>query len=130
VKTIIAGGRNIIDRQWVDLAVEQSQFEITEVVSGTARGADTLGEEWAARNNVPVKRFPAEWDRLGKSAGYKRNQTMATYAEALILVWDGDSKGSGHMLAIAKALNLKVYELKVELPPTPNESDYVQPKGL
>jgi hypothetical protein len=116
MRTIIAGGRNITDQKWIDLAVAESKFEITEVVSGTARGADELGEAWAARHNVPVKRMPADWDRLGKSAGYKRNQAMAAYAEALIVVWDGNSKGSGHMLAIAKALNLKVYELVVEVP--------------
>jgi hypothetical protein len=121
MRTIIAGGRNVNNIDWVNLAVAESKFEITEVVSGTARGADTLGEEWAQAHNVPVKRFPADWDGQGKSAGYKRNQVMATYAEALILVWDGKSKGSGHMLAIAKALGLKVYELEVEVPNGKNE---------
>ena len=123
MRTIIAGGRNITDQQWVDLAVQQSKFEITEVVSGTARGADTLGEEWAARNNVPVKRFPAEWDRLGKKAGFVRNHKMVTYADALILVWDGHSSGSGHTLAIAHVMaRIRPFQIHEVIVPLTNEA--------
>ena len=110
MKTIIAGGRNITDLKLVEEAAAACGWPITEVVCGTARGADTLGEEWAIAHSVPVKRMPADWDHLGKRAGFLRNQAMATYAEALIIVWDGVSKGSAHMLAIALAMKLPVYE--------------------
>jgi len=114
MKTIIAGGREITNPKFLNAAISKCGWTITEVVSGTARGVDQMGEAWAANNNVPVKRFPADWDGLGKRAGYIRNQAMAGYAEALVLVWDGQSAGSGHMLAIAHALKLKIYELIVK----------------
>lgn len=120
MKVIIAGGRNITDQSQIDMAVASSGFTVTELISGTARGADRLGEAWARDHQVPVTRFPAEWDRYGKRAGYLRNQIMAQYAEALILVWDGQSAGSGHMLAIAKALGLKVFEFIVGDPDEEN----------
>lgn len=112
MKTIIAGSRSITDYESIKQAITSSRFEITEVVSGTARGVDTLGERWAAENNVPVKRFPANWSAHGKAAGPMRNQTMADYADALILVWDGRSRGSADMLARAVRGGLKVFVLE------------------
>jgi len=113
MKVIIAGSRDIIDLTCVIEAVSRSGFEITEVVSGTARGVDRLGELWAAQHNVPIKRFPADWS-IGKSAGYKRNEQMADYAEAAIIIHDGKSKGSQHMLDIAKRKGLMVYYKIIE----------------
>jgi hypothetical protein len=109
MKVIIAGSREITSYVVVQLAVAGSGFDITEVVSGTARGVDQLGELWAFENDIPVKRFPADWKKYGKSAGYKRNQQMAEYADALIAIWDGKSAGTGHMISIAKMKQLPVY---------------------
>lgn len=109
MKTIIAGSRGIVDFATVQQAVEISQFNITEVVSGTARGVDKLGEDWAKLNNIEIKRFPAEWDKYGRSAGFIRNKQMAEYAEALIAVWDGKSKGTKNMTHWAIKYRLKLY---------------------
>jgi len=109
VKVIIAGSRTLADYSVVETAIRQSGFEITEVVSGTARGVDRLGERWAQAQRIPVKRFPADWARHGKSAGYRRNAQMAVYAEALVAVWDGASRGTGHMIKIASGRGMKVY---------------------
>jgi len=109
MKTIIAGSRGITNLFVVEKAVELSGFDITEVVSGTARGVDQLGEEWAAMRLVPIKRFPANWNLYGKSAGHRRNKQMAEYAEALIAVWDGVSPGTKNMIDTAKELGLKVH---------------------
>ena len=79
-----------------------------QIVSGTARGVDQLGEEYAKRNDLAVKKFPADWDRFGKSAGYKRNKQMAEYANALVAFWDGRSRGTKHMIDLAKAAGLSV----------------------
>ena len=84
-------------------------MNITEVVSGGARGVDSLGEMWASDNNIPVKKFPADWDLFGKSAGYKRNEEMAQYADCLVALWDGKSKGTKHMIELALKYNLKLY---------------------
>jgi len=110
MKVIIAGGRNFRDydklRESCDnILVNQKEVEI---VSGTAVGADTLGERYAQEKGYEVKKFPAQWDLYGKSAGYKRNQQMAEYADGLIAFWDGKSKGTKHMIDIANKMGLKV----------------------
>jgi len=110
MKIIIAGGRNFRDydklRESCDnILVNQKEVEI---VSGTAVGADTLGERYAQEKGYEVKKFPAQWDLYGKSAGYKRNQQMAEYADGLIAFWDGKSRGTKHMIDIANKMGLKV----------------------
>jgi hypothetical protein len=109
MKVIIAGSRTITDQNIVDHAVFNSGLGISEVVCGGARGVDRLGEQWA-RGCTPVKIFLADWDTHGKAAGHIRNAEMAAYADALILVWDGESRGSADMLQKAKALGLLIHE--------------------
>lgn len=98
MKTIIAGSRYIEDMDLLTKAIEQSGYEIEEVVSGGASGVDLLGENWAAMFGIPVMRFPADWEQYGKSAGPMRNAQMAAYADALVAVWDGKSLGTRHMI--------------------------------
>ena len=109
MKVIIAGSRGITSYEDVCQAVIDSGFEITEIVSGTARGADTLGELLAIRCNIPIKRMPAAWHKYGKQAGMIRNLDMASYADALIVVWDGCSKGTENMIRTASEMGLKVH---------------------
>jgi hypothetical protein len=109
MKTIIAGSRSITCFEAVRNAIEVSGIPISEVVSGMACGVDSLGEEWARLRGIPIRRFPAKWDQLGKSAGYKRNTEMADYADALIACWDGTSKGTKHMIDLARSKGLKVF---------------------
>jgi len=87
----------------------QKRHTVTEVVSGCARGADRLGERWAEQNGIPVKRFPADWDTHGKSAGHMRNREMGLYADALVALWDGQSPGTRGMIEFAKSRGLVVY---------------------
>lgn len=107
MKVIIAGSRDIDDICEVEEAIRLSGFKIDEVVSGRAKGVDTLGEVWAKANDVPVALFPANWS-LGKSAGIIRNIDMADYADALIAVTNG-SRGTAHMIKIAKMRHMPVY---------------------
>ena len=100
MKVIIAGSRDIIDFVHVMDAIMFAKFDITEVVSGGAVGVDQNGEQWATDCDIPVKKFPADWNQFGKSAGYKRNVQMAEYADALLAVWDGFSRGTNHMIDI------------------------------
>lgn len=109
MKVIIAGGRDITDYD-IPGAVQRSGFHITEVVCGKQSGIDTLGEEWAKLNNIPVAPFPADWKQYHNAAGPIRNAKMADYAEALILIWNGKSPGSADMLKKAKRKQLKVHE--------------------
>ena len=114
MRVIIAGSRNITDLKVVAQAWEASKFNITEVVTGCARGVDTLAILVAKAHEVPVKRFPADWLKHGRAAGIMRNIEMAKYAEALIAVWDGKSFGTKHMLKVAADMNLPLFIHRVE----------------
>ena len=109
MKTIIAGSRTVQDYALVTAAIAEAGWHPTLVISGTAPGVDKLGELWARRNNIPIKRFPANWMRYGRAAGYLRNCNMAEHAEALIAVWDGKSRGTSSMIEIATERGLSVY---------------------
>lgn len=113
MKVIIAGSRDIEDMLLVEQAVRESRFRISEVVCGMARGVDTLGKEWAEARNIDVAPFYADWNMYGKAAGYKRNSAMAEYADALIAVWDGRSRGTRNMIMLARKNNLRVYVLNL-----------------
>ena len=116
MKLIIAGSRGITDINIIFDAVGKAmihEWDIKglpdEVVSGTARGVDRLGEAWANNYGVKVTRMPAQWNIYGKSAGYRRNEEMAIYANALVAIWDGESRGTKHMIDLANKHGLKVY---------------------
>lgn len=113
MRTIIAGSRNITDMKHLLTALSVCGWVPTVVISGTAQGADQLGEKWASNSDIPCERYPADWDKYGKSAGYKRNEQMAGVAEALIALWDGKSKGTKHMIDIALRNGLRVHVHKV-----------------
>ena len=113
MKVIIAGGRDFDNYDLLANTIsdfEKEHGKITEVVSGTARGADILGESYANINNIAIKKFYPDWDNLGKRAGYVRNTEMAAYAKRndgfLIAFWDGKSKGTKHMIDYAKKIKL------------------------
>ena len=110
MRVIIAGGRDFNN---YELLKERCDYYLknikdVEIVSGTANGTDILGEKYASDKSYPLKQFPADWNNLGRGAGYKRNAQMAEYADALIAFWNGKSKGTKHMIDSAKSKNLKV----------------------
>ena len=111
-KLIIAGGRDFNNYEFLNKIcsyyLKNKSFNDIEIVSGCANGADKLGEKFAIENNIQIIKFPADWEKFGKSAGYVRNTQMADYADALIAFWNGKSKGTKHMIDIAKARNLIV----------------------
>jgi len=113
--TIVAGGRTFNDYKLMIATLESLDFPVTRIVSGTAKGADQMGEKLAASHGIPVDKFPANWDLHGKSAGYKRNAEMAKHSDALVAFWDGESRGTKHMIDLAKARGLKVVVVKYKL---------------
>lgn len=118
LRIVIAGGRGFNDYTFLEDKVNEIIKDIKKedivIVSGAAKGADTLGEVFAHSHGIELKRFPAEWDRLGKSAGLIRNITMAKYASInnngmLIAFWNGKSRGTKHMIETAKKYNMTVH---------------------
>lgn len=119
IPTIIAGGRTLFSTahyQAVEAAIATCPWKPSLVISGGASGVDAMGERWAHLNKIEVRRFPADWDRYGRSAGPKRNRAMAEFAESngksggLILVWDGRSRGSASMRKEALRAGLYIHE--------------------
>ena len=114
MKVIVAGGRDFNDYKLLKETLDNFQQEygnITEMVSGTAKGVDKLGEQYANENNIPIKRFVPDWERLGKKAGHVRNRLMGDYAKEhngmLVAFWDRQSKGTKGMIDYATKIGLK-----------------------
>lgn len=131
MKTIIAGSRHITDYSIVVDAVTEAVKEglvPSLIVSGAAKGIDSLGERWALNNGVKVDPYPADWDNIeiegaviryhanGKPynvvAGHMRNEKMAANADALIAIPTKSSKGTWDMIKRAKDHNLRIFIFK------------------
>lgn len=108
MKTIIAGSREFTDLDYMSACIEALDFTPTVIISGTARGADRLGEVWASKHSIPIDKFPADWNRYGNSAGFIRNQEMAAEGDVLLAFWNGKSKGTNHMIATGRRRGLRV----------------------
>lgn len=106
MRTIIAGSRHYDDYRQLRRLMRSIGFPITEVVSGCAPGADTLGEMWAAENGIPWREFPADWKRYRRAAGPIRNRQMADYADALVAFLAPGSRGTADMIKQAESRNL------------------------
>ena len=113
MKLIIAGGRNIHDYSLVLSALAESEFEPTEIVSGMAPGVDTLAIQYARENNLPLAEFHADWNKYKRAAGPIRNREMANYGDALIAIWDGESRGTKNMIEEATKRGLRVYVKRI-----------------
>jgi hypothetical protein len=109
MRVIIAGGRNIHDYELVKAAIRESQFPISEIISGGAKGVDALGERYAEEMNIQLAIYYADWQKEGRAAGPLRNARMAKDGQALIAIWDGKSRGTKNMIETATKRGLKVY---------------------
>ena len=113
-KLIIAGGRDFTDSKKMHAAIDQlaNHGELKEyavsIVTGMARGADMLGREFALAFNVKRYEFPADWNQYGKRAGFIRNKQMGDFADGLLAFWDGESRGTAHMIETMRALEKPV----------------------
>ena len=112
MKTIICGSRSVTNYALLEQAIKESGFKITEVVCGMAKGADSLGFDWATANGIPIKEFPADWKNLGRKAGVLRNVEMLDYAGAngcVIALHQNNSAGTKHTISEANKRRMKVY---------------------
>jgi len=114
-KVVIAGSRGFSNykllKETCDKYLrEKKKTHNIVIISGHARGADSLGEKYASDEDLDLEIYPADWKKYGKSAGFMRNEQMADIADAVIAFWNGESHGTKHMIDIAeeKGLNVKV----------------------
>lgn len=119
MKIIVAGGREFkTDEHYQRMCDVLDKFQNDmdgefELVYGCARGADTLAYNWAISKGLKIHAFPAQWkkhkgEKYDLNAGFKRNIEMAEFADALIAFWDGESKGTKHMIKEARKRGLPV----------------------
>lgn len=110
-RLIVAGSRSFADRRrmWDDLdRMLSRRLPAVEIVSGGASGADALAVRYALSRGLPYRVFLADWDTYGLAAGPMRNELMALYGDALIVYWDGESRGTKSMIREARARGLRV----------------------
>ena len=114
MRTIIAGSRDIVDYKFVSNIIRNSGINISTIISGGARGVDSLGVRYAKENNLVYELYIPDWDTFGKRAGFIRNCEMGNNADALIAIWNGTSRGTKHMIdyAMNSKRILKVYVVK------------------
>ena len=117
-KVIVAGGRDFSDYQFLSSTLDRllSRKTDVEIVSGAARGADSLAIRYAGERLIPLRKFPADWERDGNYSGYKRNVVMARYADACVCFWDGHSRVTADMIRLANEYG---FELRVIRYPRP-----------
>lgn len=113
MKLIIAGSRTITlsSDQITSYLAQNNVPVVTEVVCGLDRDSDLSAKEWAENYEIADTDFYADWDTHGKAAGPIRNKQMAEYADALLLIWDGESKGSANMKKEMQKLGKPIYEV-------------------
>ena len=112
-KILIAGSRDFTTEEHYSILRGtvldfMEDFRINEIISGKARGSDSLGERFAREYDISVTEFIPEWDRYGKRAGMIRNEQMGNYCDRAIIFWDGKSKGTKHMIGYLRKLRKPV----------------------
>lgn len=119
IKLAIVGSREICDPtlvlKTIDILKKYSQFDTIElIVSGGARGVDSLAKDYAEKNNIPCKEHLPDWDKHGKAAGFIRNEKIINEATHVIAIWDGKSKGTKHSIKLSQSWNkfLLTYNLE------------------
>lgn len=108
-RIVIAGSRDYNNydeaKSYIDFCISRirKNYDII-IVSGGCRGADIIGERYAEENGFEIERYPALWEKYGKSAGPKHNEIMAEVCDYAICFWDGKSRGTKSMIEYAKKI--------------------------
>jgi len=118
-KVAVIGSRSFSDREKLYSVLTKNKPKIKLIVSGGARGADTLATQWASDYGVPYLVFPALWRdpetlAFDRGAGFRRNRLIVEYADHVIAFWDGVSGGTQNSIDIAKELNKPVTIISFE----------------
>ena len=79
-----------------------------EVVSGAARGVDSIAAAAAREVGLAVREFPADWAHLGRGAGFVRNRAIVEAADVVVAFWDGRSRGTAHTIGLAREAGRRV----------------------
>lgn len=111
MKVLICGGRDYTDWETFQEKMNILELEITEIVHGDARGADSLADDYARLHHIPCTKFPADWKKHGKAAGIIRNATMLKEFQPDVVVAFPGGRGTGDMINRAMKAGVRVIEV-------------------
>ena len=109
MKVLVCGGRNYLHREHVFMVLDS--LEPSVVIHGGARGADQLAGAWAKERKVEFRKYPAQWNRYGKSAGFRRNEQMLNEENPDLVIAFPGGNGTAHMVRIARQRGYRVTEI-------------------
>jgi len=112
MKVAVIGSRSFNDYELVKETLKH--YAITLLVSGGAKGADSLGERYANENNIQTLIFKPDWEKHGRAAGMIRNTDIINNADTIIAFWDGESKGTKDSLTKAEKLGKNIILIKTK----------------
>lgn len=106
---LVCGGRNFND--WPLLQHTLDKIQPATIIHGAARGADSLAGVYAKKKGIPCRAFPADWNKYGRSAGFRRNEEMLTKANPDLVVAFPGGNGTAHMVRTARERGYKVQQV-------------------
>ena len=108
IKIGVIGSRSFNDYQLLKRTLDEYLGKVWVIVSGGAKGADSLGEKWAEENNIKTCIYKPDWDTHGKSAGFIRNKDIVNESDIVIAFWDSLSRGTEHSIKLTREMGKEV----------------------
>lgn len=108
MKLAIVGSRDFDDYEFLKRII--NYHPCTQIISGGARGADTLAKRYATEHDIPIQEFIPNWDAHGKSAGFLRNEQIVKACDELVAFWNKISRGTKHSIDLAEKAGKPVYK--------------------
>ena len=112
MKVLVCGGRDFRNYGVVSNKLDKLDPRPTQIITGGARGADSLGEQYAKDNNIPLRVFPAQWEKYGKRAGYLRNKQMLDEGQPDLVVAFPGGRGTDMMMSLAEMADIPCINVK------------------
>jgi predicted Rossmann fold nucleotide-binding protein DprA/Smf involved in DNA uptake len=94
MKLLIVGSRSITS---FDLSPYVSP-EVDTIISGGANGIDSLPEKYADKHRLSKYIIRPEYGLYGRGAPLKRNETMVDLSDEVLVIWDGESRGTKYTI--------------------------------
>jgi uncharacterized phage-like protein YoqJ len=124
-RVAVVGSRTFNDKEKLYSVLDKNKDKIKLIVSGGAKGADSLATEWAADNGIPYLVFPPKWytddGNYDRGAGFRRNNLIVKHSDVVFAFYDGESKGTKNTMEIAERLKKPLKKILFTPPPKPIE---------
>lgn len=114
MKVLVCGGREFNNYDLLKEILDEVNHElnISVIIEGDSRGADKLSEIWAINNGIFVEKYPADWNKFGKAAGFIRNKQMLTNGKPDLVIAFKGGNGTNNMVEQAMKNNIQVIDLR------------------